>query len=153
MGPCIPVILAQAGIQGHTHQSRLPLWTPDHVRGDDVSHKRALTLRSVASRRGSPLEAPDLQPLLRDGAIAPPQDEGETSRPVIFAQAVIQGHKHQSCVPLWTPDQVRGDEGGDMCAPQDENGTLHPRHTRAGGYPGPHASIAPAALDPGSRPG
>jgi hypothetical protein len=34
MGPCIPVILAQAGIQGHTHQSRLPLWTPDHVRGD-----------------------------------------------------------------------------------------------------------------------
>jgi len=108
MGPCIPVILAQAGIQGPPHKSRLPLWTPDHVRGDDVSHKRALTLRSVASRRGSPLEAPHLQPLLRDSAIAPPQDE---------------------------------------------NGTLHPRHTRAGGYPGPHASIAPAALDPGSRPG
>ncbi len=107
MGPCIPVILAQAGIQGYKHQSRLPPWTPDHVRGDDVSHKRALTLRSVASRRGSPLQAPDLQPLLRDGAIAP----------------------------------------------QDENGTLHPRHTRAGGYPGLHAPIVRAALDLGSRPG
>ena len=108
MGPCIPVILAQAGIQGPPHKSRLPLWTPDHVRGDDVSHKRALTLRSVASRRGSPLQAPDLQPLLRDGAIAPPQDE---------------------------------------------NGTLHPRHTRAGWYPGLQAPIVRAALDPGSGPG
>ncbi len=43
MGPCIPVILAQAGIQGHTHQSRLPLWTPDHVRGDDADNGYADT--------------------------------------------------------------------------------------------------------------
>jgi hypothetical protein len=108
MGPPLPVILAQAGIQGHTHQSRLPPWTPDHVRGDDVSDKCTLTLRSAASQRVTFLKAPHLQPLLRDGATAPPQDE---------------------------------------------NGTSPPCHTRAGGYPGPHAQIAPAALDPGSRPG
>jgi hypothetical protein len=36
MGPCIPVILAQAGIQDHTHTLSLPLWTPDHVRGDNI---------------------------------------------------------------------------------------------------------------------
>ena len=51
MGPPIPVIPAQAGIQDHTHKSRLPPWTPDQVRGDDVSDKRALTLKSAASRR------------------------------------------------------------------------------------------------------
>ena len=82
MGPPLPVIFAQAGIQGHTHKSHLPPWIPDHVRDDDVSDKCTLTLRSVASRRGSPLQAPDLQPLLRDGAIAPPQDEGVTHIPV-----------------------------------------------------------------------
>jgi hypothetical protein len=111
-----PVILAQAGIQGHTHQSRLPLWTPDHVRGDDISDKCTLTLRSAASRRGSPLQAPPLQPLLRDGAIAPPQDENGTSRPVIFAQAGIQGHTHKSSLPPWTPDHVRGDDVSDKRA-------------------------------------
>jgi hypothetical protein len=99
MGPPLPVIFAQAGIQGHTHKSSLPPWLPDQVRGDDVSDKCTLTLRSAASRRGSPLEAPDLQPLLRDGAITPPQDEGETPRPVIPAKAGIQGHKHKSSLP------------------------------------------------------
>jgi len=47
------------------------------VRGDDGVDTNSLTLRSGASRRGSPLEAPRLQPLLRDGASAPPQDENE----------------------------------------------------------------------------
>ena len=78
MGPPIPVIPAQAGIQSHKHKSSLPPWTPVQVRGDDVSDKHALTLRSAASRRGSPLQAPHLQPLLRDGATAPPQDENGT---------------------------------------------------------------------------
>gem|GEM_PF-3512757 len=32
----IPVTPAQAGIQGHKHQSRLPPWTPDHVRGEET---------------------------------------------------------------------------------------------------------------------
>ncbi len=44
---------AKAGVQSHKHQPRLPLWIPDQVRGDDVIDKRALTLRSVASRRGA----------------------------------------------------------------------------------------------------
>ena len=108
MGPPIPVIPAQAGIQGHAQDFGLPPWTPDHVRDDGISRHILLTLRSVASRRVTFLKAPHLQPLLRDGATAPPQDE---------------------------------------------NGAFHPRHARAGGYPGPRARCRPAALDPGSRPG
>jgi len=38
-----PVMPAQAGIQGHTHQSRLPPWTPDHVRGDNIDNGYADT--------------------------------------------------------------------------------------------------------------
>jgi len=64
MGPPIPVIPAQAIIQGHTHKSRLPPWTPDQVRGDDVSDKRALTLRSAASRRGSRPYSPSCETAL-----------------------------------------------------------------------------------------
>ena len=36
---------------------------------------------------------------------------------------------------------------------QGENGLLHTRHTRAGGYPGSQAPIVLAALDPGSGSG
>jgi hypothetical protein len=68
--------------------------------------------------------------------------------PVIPAQAGIQGHPHQSRLLPWTPDHVRGDDVSDKCTL-----TPHPRHTRAGGYPGPPAPIPPAALDPGSRSG
>jgi hypothetical protein len=39
MGPYIPVIFAQAGIQGHTHKPRLPPWLPDHVRDDGISRQ------------------------------------------------------------------------------------------------------------------
>ena len=60
------------------------------------------------SRRVICLEAPDLQPLLRDGANAPPQDE---------------------------------------------NGPLNRRLSRAGGSPGLQAPIALVALDPGSGSG
>ncbi|MAX48767.1 MAG: hypothetical protein CMM78_11205, partial [Rhodospirillaceae bacterium] len=66
---------AQVGVQGGMHQSRLRPWIPDQVRDDAVLVKCILTLRSAASRRVCLLTALHLQPLLRDGAIAPPQDE------------------------------------------------------------------------------
>ena len=99
--------------------------------------KYPLTLRSAASRRVSPLKALHLQPLLRDGAIAPPQDENEaegqtcnaiTRHPlsvlrafsalfavnlyhlVTPAQTGTLSHKHQSRLPPWTPDHDRGDD-------------------------------------------
>ena len=54
MGPPLPVIPAQAGIQGHTHKSRLPPWTPDQVRGDKkrgpLSVLRAFSARSAGHR-------------------------------------------------------------------------------------------------------
>ena len=56
-------------------QLRLPPWIPDQVRDDDVLDKYTLTPRSAASRRVIFLQAPHLQSLLRDGAVAPPQDE------------------------------------------------------------------------------
>jgi len=72
------VIPTRAGIQHHPRESRPPLWTPDQVRGDGALGKCLLTLRSEASRRVGPLKAPYLQPLLRDGALAPHQDENGT---------------------------------------------------------------------------
>jgi len=72
------VIPTRAGIQHHPRESRPPLWTPDQVRGDGALSKCLLTLRSEASRRVGPLKAPYLQPLLRDGALAPHQDENGT---------------------------------------------------------------------------
>ena len=58
------------------------------------SQIRILTLRSGASRRGSLLEAPRLQPLLRDGASAPPQDENEAVWNIV-------------CQPLFVPVRMR----------------------------------------------
>ncbi|MAL76061.1 MAG: hypothetical protein CMM62_13910 [Rhodospirillaceae bacterium] len=31
---------AKAGAQGHTHQSHLPPWIPDHVRDDDSEERK-----------------------------------------------------------------------------------------------------------------
>jgi len=87
-------------------------------------------------------EAQCLQPLLRDGAIAPPQDENE---------AVWK----RVCQAALRPLRL-------LCALCDYSskvGTLRTRRhslyrlTREGGYPGPQAPNSPAALDPGSGPG
>jgi len=89
-------------IQGGMHQSRLGPWIPDHVRDDEVLAKCILTLRSEASRRVCPLKALHLQPLLRDGAIAPPQDESlcaPPSRPsrLIFSSLPRRWESRAAC--------------------------------------------------------
>jgi len=106
----------KGGIQGHTHQSRLPPWTPDHVRGDDVSKNvpspwGAQRLEGGARWKHPPYSASfetALSRLLRM-RMGPPI-------PVIPAQAGIQSHKHQSHPPPWTPDHVRADEVSDKCS-------------------------------------
>ena len=52
MGPYIPVILAQAGIQGYKHPSCVPLWTPDQVRGDDIRRIRGRLDEKEFAERG-----------------------------------------------------------------------------------------------------